>query len=524
MRWGTARGLCVALTCLVGCGLDGSDASLSTENAGPRAPGADFGDSEGGNAGVGAPGEPPPEKEIETEYEAPVATGRFVWVANPTSGRVALVDATTLAVRTVEAGNGPTFVGAVPGEGQDATVVLNVLSEDATLLRATANRIDAKTFPTAKNVNALAFSPDGRWAIAWADARKAPSAPRTEGFQELTVLDLTAGTATNLAVGYRPVLVGFAGAGRAYAVTRDGITIIGLGPNPARVKEVPIAEAPSDDPGTRDVFVTPDGTTAFVRRDGSAQIATVNLETNALGSVTLPGPVTDIDLSDGGDKAVAVVRQTSEVAVIPVASPAAFTTVAITGETVGSVALAPGGAKALLYTNATPTERFTILDIGGAPAFRTVRVYSPVLGIFSSPDARHAVVLHDRTEGTGSEPGTPGAFSIAPIADNLPPRIQATLARPTAVAVTNDRAIIAERHDSRGIFGAYLARMPQLMIERYPLASPPIAVGVVPAAKRAFIAQAHPEGRLTFIDIDTGVARTLTGFELSSRVVDGSRP
>jgi hypothetical protein len=66
--------------------------------------------------------------------------------------------------------------------------------------------------------------------------------------------------------------------------------------------------------------------------------------------------------------------------------------------------------------------------------------------------------------------------------------------------------------------------MPQLMSERYALASPPIAVGVVPGARRAFIAQQHPEGRLTFIDLESGVARTLTGFELSSRVVDGSRP
>lgn len=84
--------------------------------------------------------------------------------------------------------------------------------------------------------------------------------------------------------------------------------------------------------------------------------------------------------------------------------------------------------------------------------------------------------------------------------------------------------MIAERDDKGKVFGAYLARTPQLMVERYPLASPPISVGIVPAAKRAFVAQQHPDGRLTFIDLETGVARTLTGFELSSRVVDGSKP
>ena len=111
-----------------------------------------------------------------------------------------------------------------------------------------------------------------------------------------------------------------------------------------------------------------------------------------------------------------------------------------------------------------------------------------------------------------------------PIGQTLPAKIVTTLAPPTAVASTNDRAVVAERDDKTSVFGVYLARMPELMVDRLPLASPPIAVGVVAGAKRAFVAQQHPEGRLTFVDLDTGVARTLTGFELASRVVDGSKP
>ncbi|MGZ3478441.1 MAG: hypothetical protein ACXVCJ_28335 [Polyangiales bacterium] len=66
--------------------------------------------------------------------------------------------------------------------------------------------------------------------------------------------------------------------------------------------------------------------------------------------------------------------------------------------------------------------------------------------------------------------------------------------------------------------------MPSLAVDRYALASPPIAVGVVAGAGRAFVAQEHPEGRITFVDLGSGTARTLTGFELSARVVDGSTP
>ncbi len=66
--------------------------------------------------------------------------------------------------------------------------------------------------------------------------------------------------------------------------------------------------------------------------------------------------------------------------------------------------------------------------------------------------------------------------------------------------------------------------MPSLSVTRYPLASPPIAAGIVGGARRAYVAQQHPEGRITFIDLDGGTARTLTGFELSARVVTGSKP
>jgi hypothetical protein len=50
------------------------------------------------------------------------------------------------------------------------------------------------------------------------------------------------------------------------------------------------------------------------------------------------------------------------------------------------------------------------------------------------------------------------------------------------------------------------------------LESPPVAAGVVPDAARAYIAQSHPEGRITFISLDTGELQSLTGFELAARI------
>jgi hypothetical protein len=488
------------------------------------------------SGGAGAPAVPAPEREVEPDSEAPVATGNFIWIANPKSGRVALVDARTLEVRTVEAGNGPTYLATVPGQAEDTTIVANVLSSDATLLKVTPQGITTKTFRTATGANAWAFSADGRYAIAWTDARKVPGASRQQGFQDLAILDLAAGTSTILAVGYRPVKVGFAAQGAtAHAITQDGIAIIDLSSAPRVSKNIAVSSNPLEDPGSRDVSVTPSGSHALIRRDDSSAVTIVALADGARADATLTGSVTDLDLSPAGDRAVAVVRDKSDVSVLPVpgllAAPTQFSTVTVTGETIGSVVLANGGATGLLFSNGTPVERLTVMDLTKQPAtYRTVRVYSPVLGAFPSPDGLHAVVLHDRTDGPD---GSPGAFSLVPTgAEPLPAKIVATQAPmvavgktpPPQVVVANDRAVVTERDDTKQIYGVYLTRLPQLMVERFPLASPPIAAGLVPAAKRAFIAQQHPEGRITFLDLETGVARTLTGFELGARVVDGSKP
>ncbi len=512
-----------------GCGASSSDATSPAER------------SDGGGAtdtgtftdtGVAPPIDtaPPPEREVESSYRSPVATGHTVWIANPKSGRVAFVDAKTLDAKVVEAGNGPTYMAAIPGTDEIA-IVLNVLSDDATMFRRTPVGMDVKTFKTHHAANAWAVAADGSWAIAWTDAKAATgSIGKTVGFQDVTVMDLglKAGPPVVLAVGYRPVSVGFTKDGkRAFAVTQDGVSIIDLQADggPRVVKNVPISDDPLADAGTRDVSVTPDGAWALIRRDGQAAITIVSLETEVRTKVVLSGPVTDLDLVEDGSKAVAVVREKSEVSILPIpaiaAKPTDFVTVTITGETVGSVSIAGGGASAVLYTNAIPAERFTVLRLDALPpTFRVQKLYAPVLGVFPTADAQAAVVLHEKTEPKA------GAFSLVPISTGLPAKIQGTDAPLTGVALakSGDRAVITERSDAKAIYGAYLARFPSLAFDRYPLASPPIAAGIVEGARQAWIAQQHSEGRITFINLDKGEARTLTGFELSARVVDGSKP
>jgi hypothetical protein len=76
------------------------------------------------------------------------------------------------------------------------------------------------------------------------------------------------------------------------------------------------------------------------------------------------------------------------------------------------------------------------------------------------------------------------------------------------------------RDDEKKIYGVYLVRLPNLQVDLVKLASPPLATGIVKAANKGYVAQLHPEGRITFVDFTDGSIRTLTGFELGAKVVD----
>ncbi len=533
----SSRGSSVALLLLV-AGAVARCAAGGQAEFGARAGDDGFGGGslDGGSFGAGGTtGTPPPETEREGSFRAPVATGRFVWTANPDSGRIAIVDAQSLSVRTIEAGAAPTHLTAVPLAGDasaDRVAVINASSHDATLLTDVGDAVTVETVAIHRGANAWSVSRSGRWMVAWSDAAGVANPDATEGFQDITVIDTseTPPGATRLTVGYRPTQVVFdAAEDRVLAVTEPGVTVIDLGDAPSVHRDVALSDDVFDDPASRDVALTPDGALALVRRTNRSEIDVVTLEDGAIVHVPIAGIVTDLDLSEDGQVAVAAFRTetSSGVAVIRVPAilddPSVVSTKGIDGERFGSVVLSSGGETALVFTNAEPNDRLTAIKTAIGETFldhRTLALKAPVNAVFPTPDARHAVaLLHP---GAGSQ--RPGAFSVFPVTALLPPKIQGTDAPPFGVALspTSDRAVVTTRDDRRGVFEAYLVGLPDLRVDRIELSSPPIASGIVASARRAFVAQQHPEGRLTFIDLDDGKVRTLTGFELDAKVVDGT--
>lgn len=547
----------------------------------------------------GAPEEIPPEVELEDTFRSPVATGEYVWAANPTTDRVALVNASNLTVRSVEAGQGPTYLAAVPSPDDltvNRAIVVNVESGDASLLTEDGSEVVEQRIPLHPQANSWAVSSSGRFAIAWTDADTLTASDPTEGFQGLTVIRIPPASALaeqaaafRLTAGYRPSRVFIStDEARAFVVSETGITIVALGDVPTVLEDVALGAVSGVEATARDVSVTPDGRFALVRRDGSPRVEILDLTSGVSRSVELSGPVTDLDLTSDGTCAIAVVRQittlgaggapgvggsgtsegqagaagstgapgagapaagaagsggtspvpvlgSSEVAILrlPAAfdDPAAFDRVVITDHVVGSVATSLAGDRALLFVNGTPSDLLTILNTAPGATYlesRVVPLDAPVQSVYPTPNAAHAIALLAPDPATSS---APGAFSVVPIDRDLPPKLQDTTAAPLSVTLTNTRGVVTVRDRTTQAYGAYVVRLPELQVDAVPLASPPLASGLVPAAERAFVAQEHPEGRITFIHLraergDPELVQTLTGFELATRVVgdagDGS--
>jgi hypothetical protein len=586
-------------------------AACSVQTAADDAPSRGVGTTGGtggsGTGGTGAAagnGPLPPEVENDDTYSAPVVSGRWIWTANPLSGKVALIDATTLTVTTTEAGLLPTYLASLPSTSDDeaAAVVLNVGSSDATVLRATGGEIRTSSVRVHESSNRLDVSPGGRWAVVWSDASLIANEDPTEGLQDITVIDFAADppVGRRLTVGYRPSRVTMGDDDRrAFVVAEPGVSVIDLPEDgrPNVIRDVSVSAGPAEAASARDVTVTKDGEFALVRRTDSAQVEVVSLTGGGTTRVTLPGVVTDLDLSPDGSLAFAVVRggqvippagtggaagtgglgesgqggetsgeagaagagelggaagegtepatggtagtagiggnggssgagpgvTDSYVAILPIPGvitrPQDVRSVRIP-RIVGSVVVAPDGDVALLYTNAVDDPRVTILHYGDGETLRTVNVQAPVKALLAAPDGAHAVAL------LGAAPGSrrPGGFALIPVADQLPPKIVGADALPQAVAIGPNDALVTVSGPREGggtLNAVYRATLPELATDLISLGSKPISTALVPEADQGFVAQSHPEGRITFVSLETGAPRTLTGFELAAGVVGG---
>lgn len=513
---------------------DGDPSGDGDVNVGSGTGGSNSVDDVGfGGADGGTPDLPPLPEEVEDDasYRTPVATGHYLWSANPESGRVALIDVVQLTTQVLPAGLFPTYLASIGTDDEPAAVVLNVGSSDATRFRVRKGEDDSKAEVRRDNVavhsgaNRWSRSQSGAWAVAWSAAESGQSLDPTEGFQDITVLALGEDEmiASRLTVGRRPsqVLISTDDE-RIIVVEEEGISVI----DPSGGKKAYWINL-GFDAERRDVSVNQAGTHALVRRTGEAVVELIDLlEPDERTFLTFPGEVTDLDLAKSG-RGIAVIRERSEIATFTlegvIEDPTDFDVLNIPGQVFGSAVLTEDGNTAILYTNALLNEKVNIVDLREDSYLetRTLDTQAPVYSVVSSPDGNHAVILAADDDLMLGDQGVPAdAFSVVALREERFPRVKGTGARVKDVALGNSIGLVTATSESEGVNEAHLIQLPSLSVRTEELATRPLAAGVFADLDSAYVAQFHPEGRVTFFDFETDHTRTLTGFELAAGVVD----
>lgn len=547
--------LAAAAGTLGGCGAD--SATGLSGNDGPRFF-TDAGSASDAGALPGADAGLPPEVEEQRAFETPQAGSRFVYVANPRRDNVAVIDSRTLAIQSVEAGDGPTYLVTVPerdGTPVDEALVVNANANTATVLRTSAAGVTTTAqMPVVAGANAIAVAPNGHYAVVYLDTSRPNQGVPAGSFQEVAVLRLDPGMERGLllSVGFRPVSVVFSADGQTgFVITEDGVSILRFASltGPALVPTVsfyddrvvtPVDAGMSDagvpisrDARALDVSVTRDGRYAIARFAGTTAMRVIDLMRRTGQTVDLGTEITDLDVSPDGTFALAALRGESRVLRIPI--PAGFSdasvrrSIDLPGEVVGSVTMSPDGARALVYSTAAMTERATLLDLAGTDAPAVLRLRKTVRAVAFAPGGGSALIVHGRSEGSVTEPGIDletqidrsFGYSVLNVAERFT-RLQLTSADvgPFALVPGGSHAFVLLRDDARRVALTQRITLASLTIQDIALGSPPVSVGAVPATERAFIGQDHPEGRITFVDWNTGTQQSITGFELNSRIVE----
>ncbi|MCY0993346.1 hypothetical protein OV203_39785 [Nannocystis sp. ILAH1] len=426
----------ICLSLLVACGNDGAYGSgYMTDSYGSGLTGNGGTEGTGGTDGAPTTGAPPPETEDEGDFRVPKASGKYVYSASQTTDSVAVIDTSNLVIDVVEVGQGPTVVEPIPGQAGDAgsVVVLDQGSNDVAVLRTSeAGATTVAIHKVTPGANNLAVSPGGNFVFVYHDV-DGPEQLGAGSDQELSVLDVAAGTAYEMTVGAHPREIVFApDDSTAYVITAAGVNVIPFATLGAVGKPplLPVVQDPGIDPATLEVQIVAGLGIALARVDGEPWLAVTQLPGGELTVLDLPGVPTDLDVSSSGEFAVLTLPAPggSRFLEVPLPlGPGEFEVHDVPGEYVGLASVAPDGDTMLLYTTVNP---FALTQ---APA-SDLPLYDDH-GVYLSSSSSSSTTGDDSTTSGTSDDSTTGTSSTTSgtTGDDGPsqadPRQRITLAR-----------------------------------------------------------------------------------------------
>ncbi len=460
--------------------------------------------------------EPPPEEEDDFLKLAPAATDAYVFIANPSRDTVTRVAVPSLAALTAQVGSQPSAVATAADYTH--AVTLNEGSDDISLIDAptmAVTNVDVRP-----NLNRLALSDDGRWALAWYDPDVESEDPPDGvlSFNEVSLVELATGTHWPMAVGFNPHAVKWSRDGRLAVIVSDAsLAVVDLTAGALTPTLIPIADDPIDAPPAEEIELSPDGAYAYVRQFGADELLVVDLVALTVESVPVGQNPTDMDLSPDGGRLAVVSRGAREVWTFDAADPWSEPEVVPFPNSYGSVLFADDGT-ALLYTNASLLTTFGVWDVATGEVTERSLV-KPVASMGVSPTGGSLLVFHTLADAEGADETSPffeaWALTLVDL-DDFRTNPLVLDAEPKSFATTDDGRwgffVMDGQH--------YLEVLDfeSLLYDEIPLPSEPVHLGVLPGGTTAWVSQEHDLGRISFYQPGAGELDTITGFELNSGI------
>ncbi len=490
--------------------------------------------------------------------EEVATTDDYVFVPNSssTSTTVARIDAEDLDVSPLEVGGRPVTVRAADIEGTGAVAyVLTEQSSHVAIIRADGtastpeDEADVSFVSVPEEVNTLTLSPDGRHLLAYIDPDKPlsdeTSAASLQVMSAIRLGDSPSGDRSfRLSVTRLVREIEFAEEGsEAYVIGREGINRIQLDALEDDTFIPPLdldLDATAFPPQDREVEVSLDGSVLVVRNSNHAGLALYRPpaspdESGLVRTLDLPSPPTDIDLVsiDGRLSVVAALRPERQITLIDVetvfgaANPGKGVRMVEVRDTSPGLTLAtPNRRQLLTYSTLETWPRLGVLDLESSD-LRTYRLRNQIRGVTLTSDGSSAVIVHAKQSGSAPPDATPAetfryrhGLTLFELETGY--RRPITLrARPEAIVLTqNDEgtsllyAILpSDDPRSQGLVRIDLSTYRQDFTR---LPREPSQIGRV--ADQIYINQASEQGRITFVDVNTGASQTISGYELNALV------
>lgn len=518
---------------LLGCS-DSTSAGSGGWGFSNEAPGAPKADSSSGGSGAAkggsGPGTLPAEKEPEPDFGAPEGSPNYVYIPAAGTDRIIRVAGDTLQVSLIEVASQPTVCKVIPG--QDAAVVLHRGSDEVAIIRSSAAGDEVQTLPVLAHCNALAIDPTGQNALVWYSYAAAKPGDPVGSFQGLSLLRLGPGAPSTLSVsvGFRPSDVHFTADGKkAMVVTDDGVSVLEL----AKLKDgdivsaVPLSKKPLSKV-EREVLTTDDGIWAVMREADKSALTIVHLPSKQIGEAKLDAPPTDLDLVPGAKAVLAVVRDAGQVAMVDLPdapTPSYVVKTASMGDLVAGLArLTDDGKTAILYTSVAGIEQVATLDIKTGDV-AAVAIRKTVDNLLIMPGTRKAIILHKPGKGPGYDDPTEKfvddaqGYTLFDL-DTGYTKLVLTPVHPLEVAFAASPAKAwLLLPDPAGVSHLVQeADLASFQTADTALGSAPQHARYLQKAGLLAVTQDHPSGRITFVDAETGAAKTVTGYELNGKV------